>query len=57
MLSEIVPQLPVPRPGKCDVVDVAINALPVSDDSTPWEQIVEYRSDPDSISKFLALRH
>lgn len=40
-----------------DVVKVTLNALPVPDDSTPWEQVIEYRSDPDSRSKFLALRH
>jgi hypothetical protein len=57
VLSEIVPQIPIPRPNKCDVVDVVINALPIPGDSTPWEQIIEYRSDPDSLSKFLALRH
>jgi hypothetical protein len=27
------------------------------DESVPWEQIIEYRSDPDSQSKFLAPRH
>lgn len=42
---------------KADVVHIAFNALPIPDDSTPWEQIMEYRSDPDSRSKFLALRH
>lgn len=42
---------------KHDVVQLSLRALPVPDDSTPWEQIIEYRSDPDSKSKFLALRH
>lgn len=42
---------------KHDVVQVSLYALPFPDGSTPWEQIIEYRSDPDSQSKFLALRH
>ena len=43
--------------GKEGVIRIAIKELPVPDDSTSWEQIIEYRSDPDSQSKFLALRH
>ena len=43
--------------SKTDIVQIALNALPVPDESTSWEQIIEYRSDPDSRSKFLALRH
>lgn len=42
---------------KKDIVNITLNSLPVPDDSVPWEQILEYRSDPDSQSKFLALRH
>jgi hypothetical protein len=42
---------------KSDVVQIIINALPIPDDSVPWEQIFDYRSDPDSVSKFLALRN
>jgi hypothetical protein len=42
---------------KNEVVTITLNLLPVPDESVPWEQIIEYRSDPDSQSKFLALRH
>lgn len=57
ILSQIVPQVPLPQDTKCDVIDVVLQALPLPDDSVPWEQIVEYRSDPESHHKFLALRH
>lgn len=57
VLSDIVPQLPLQRPEKSETVAVTFNALPIPDESVPWEQIIEYRSDPDSQSKFLALRH
>jgi len=40
-----------------EVLQIAFNALPVPDESTPWEQIIEYRSDEDSRHKFLELRH
>lgn len=43
--------------GKDEVVKVVLHSLPIPDDNTPWEQVIEYRSDPDSQSKFLALRH
>lgn len=40
-----------------EVVNIVLNNLPVPSDSVSWEQIIDYRSDPDSHSKFLALRH
>jgi hypothetical protein len=43
--------------SKVDIIRISLAALPIPDESTSWEQIVEYRSDPDSRSKFLALRH
>jgi len=43
--------------SKSVVLDIVMNALPVPDDMTPWEQIFEYRSDPDSQSKFYALKN
>lgn len=45
------------RASKADVLKILVGQLPVPDESTPWEHILEYRSDPDSQSKFLALRH
>jgi hypothetical protein len=47
-----------PRPSKKrDVLEVLINQLPVPSENTPWEHILEFRADPDSKSKFLALRN
>ncbi|MDQ1557315.1 MAG: hypothetical protein QOD32_375 [Pyrinomonadaceae bacterium] len=46
-----------PQATKTDVVQIVINALPLIDWSTPWEQIIEYRSDPESKGKFLALKN
>jgi hypothetical protein len=43
--------------NKSDVVGIALNALPIPNDSTPWEQVIEYRSDPDSQARFLDLRN
>jgi hypothetical protein len=39
-----------------DVADITINYLPLPDDSTPWEQILDFRDDPDSERKFLGFR-
>jgi hypothetical protein len=40
-----------------DASAIVLNALPVPNATTPWEHIAEYRIDPDSHSKFLALRN
>jgi hypothetical protein len=42
---------------KNDVIEISLKALPMPDYSTPWEQILEYRSDTDSRIKFSRLRH
>lgn len=49
--------LPISKADKSDIVQIVINALPVPDDSTPWEQIREFREEPDSQAKFLDLRN
>ncbi len=43
--------------NKSDVIQITIKSLPVPDNRTSWEQILEFRSDSDSYSKFLALRN
>jgi hypothetical protein len=43
--------------GKGEVVQITLKAFPQPSPKTPWEQILEYRNDPDSQSKFLALRN
>lgn len=43
--------------GKTEVVRIVLNAIPIPDETTSWEHIIEYRSDPDSTGKFLDLRN
>lgn len=43
--------------SKTEVLQIVLNDLPIPDATTSWEQIIEYRSDPDSIAKFLDLRN
>src|SRR5215212_5826679 len=40
-----------------DTPAIVLKTLPVPSAKTSWEQITEFRSDPDSRSKFLALRN
>lgn len=60
---DALPILPIKISGNKDAVDkndvfeIVINSLPIPSDSTPWEQILEFRNDADSYSKFLALRN
>lgn len=45
------------KADKTDIIQITLDRLPVPNEKTAWEQIIEYRSDPDSQSKFLALRN
>jgi hypothetical protein len=39
-----------------DVVQIAINKLPLPDQTTPWEQIFDYRNDPNTQQSLFSLR-
>ena len=39
-----------------DAVHVVLKCLPVPSELTPWEQIIEFRNDPESRGKLFALR-
>jgi hypothetical protein len=61
---EALPILPFDIPETDDdhnpensITKIVLNSLPVPDDETSWERIVEYRSDQDSKNKFLDLRN
>jgi len=41
---------------KAEILRILLNALPVPNDSVPWEQIFDYRKDPDSKERALSLR-
>jgi hypothetical protein len=57
VLSTTIPKASQSVALKSDIIRITLNSLPIPDDSTSWEQIIEYRNDPDSQSKFLALRN
>jgi hypothetical protein len=48
--------LPSTGTSKESVVQIVLKALPLPDDSVSWEQIIDFRNDPDSFGKFLAIR-
>lgn len=51
------PPTKLDEPGRIsDIVSIALNALPVPDENTPWEQIIEFRQDPDSRDKYIDLK-
>lgn len=45
-----------PQQRGIDAVHVVLKCLPVPSESTPWEQIIEFRNDPESRGKLFALR-
>jgi hypothetical protein len=57
IISGKLPELPRPSGGVEEVIKVAINHLPIPDDSTSWEQIIDFRNDPDTGVKFRRFRH
>lgn len=46
----------VPTSRRSDVARVTINKLPIPDEATPWEQIIDFRSDPNNQLALLRLR-
>ena len=44
-------------PDRRDVLQILINGLRLPDKDVSWEQIVQYRSDPNSLNRFLDLRN
>jgi len=45
-----------PRITKYDVVRIEVGALPVPVEHVPWQQILEYRNDPETKGSFLLIR-
>lgn len=48
---------PMPNPRREEVLRIVLGFLPTLENTTPIEQILEFRSDPDSRRKFLSLRN
>ena len=44
-------------PNSHDVLQVRVNGLPLPDKDVSWEQIIEYRSDPNSLNRFPDFRN
>lgn len=61
-LSRLLPGYPTATPTDqnrqtASAIRVIFNALPTPDDSTSWEDILDYRRDPAVFSAFARLRH
>lgn len=48
---------PLFQPGQDSVAQIILRNIPKPDPSTPWEVILEYRSDPDSRVRFFRLKN
>lgn len=42
---------------KEDIIQIALNQIPVPDDSTPWEAIIDFKNDQQSMQKLKALQN
>ncbi len=41
---------------KTDVINLIIEQMPIPDDKTPWNNILEFKSNPDNVGRFSGLR-
>ncbi len=46
----------VPNSIKSNVAQIVINKLPLPRNDTPWEQVIDYRNDPENQNNLLGLR-
>lgn len=46
----------LPNSQKGSVAQIVINKLPLPNNETPWEQIIDYRNDPENQKSLLSLR-
>jgi hypothetical protein len=56
IISGMLPELSQGTGSIEDVIEITINQLPIPDDSTSWEQIIDFRNDPDTETKFRRFR-
>jgi hypothetical protein len=42
--------------GTTPVLEVVLKSMPIPDDQTPWQDIIEFRDDPDSTRRLRGLR-
>jgi hypothetical protein len=42
--------------GTAPVLEVVLKTMPIPDDQTRWEDIIEFRNDPDSMKRLRRLR-
>jgi hypothetical protein len=52
-----VPEKEVEIGKEYKILEIVLNKFPIIDDNVSWEQLIEYKNDPMSTSKFLALRN
>jgi hypothetical protein len=57
LLGSIPPAKQFQSTSVGDVVEITFKALPVPEENTPWEDIVNFRKEPEAQKKFLALRN
>lgn len=43
--------------SNAEVLRIVLNSMPIPTEETSWQQILDFKSDPSSKSKFIALRH
>src|SRR5262245_13713485 len=56
LFNSAFPELAQESASMVDVIDITINQIPIPDDSTSWEQILDFRNDPDTEIKFRRFR-
>lgn len=62
VLTELLSPIQFSNPGEsetvpfADIASIVVHSMPQLDDSVPWEQVLDYRTDNESKGKMMALR-
>ncbi len=51
-------KLPTADPiNQTDVINLIVERMPIPDNKTPWENIIEFKTNPDNVGRFFGLRN
>jgi len=57
LLLNTLPSSQVQERKSSSIISIVLNNMPIPDEMTSWEDIMQFRSDPNSFHKFLDLRN
>jgi hypothetical protein len=56
LLSTPIAPQSIVHAKKAEIISMVFNKIPIANDTTPWEAIIDWRNDPEARAKFARLR-